>query len=566
MRDLSINSENTLEELLERILLEAKKISNADGATLYTLGDDTRLHFSIIINDTLKVHMGGSSTKQVNIRPLDIYNNESGEPNTKNVCVNAFNKRKIINIPDVYLSQEFDFSGTLSFDEKNNYETHSILTVPLTNIRDDCIAVMQLINAKDETGKSIPFSPSVQRSVEIISMHASILVENNRLLLEHRKVLESLIELVARAIDTKSPYTGAHCQRVPVITKMLASAAVIASDGPFKDFELSDDQWYALHLASWLHDCGKVTTPEYIMDKATKLETVHNRIHEIRTRFEVLRRDAQIKYLEAKIENPEKESEYKQIYENNVKELNDDFAFLARCNIGSSALTDLGIERIKKIAQKTYLRTFDRSLGLSRGELNRTDIEEDKKVPAVEYLLEDRAEHMFGGYNRGEVYNLSIRVGTLTPEERAKINDHVRVTLEMLKAIPFPEHYKDVVEYAASHHERVDGKGYPRGLTKEQMSIPARIIAIADVFEALSSTDRPYKKIKKLSEIIATMNDMSKNGHIDPDLFQLFLSSGVYREYAKEYMLPEQFDDPDISVYLSNKPITENINVDTPVS
>ncbi|MBR7158837.1 MAG: GAF domain-containing protein [Alphaproteobacteria bacterium] len=561
MRDLSINTENTLEELLERILLEAKKLSNADGATLYTLGDDTRLHFSIIINDTLKLHMGGSSSKDVDITPLDIYDPETGEPNTKNVCANVFNKSRIINVHDVYASTEFDFSKTLSFDEQNNYETHSILTVPLKNIRDDCIAVMQLINAKDETGKTIPFSSAVQRSVEIIAMHASILVENNRLLLEHRKVLESLIELVARAIDTKSPYTGAHCQRVPVITKMLASAAVIAGDGPFKDFELSDDQWYTLHLASWLHDCGKVTTPEYVMDKATKLETVHNRIHEIRLRFEVLRRDAQIKYLEAKSANPEKEAEYKKAYEDEIKALNTDFAFLARCNIGNSALTPMGMERIKQIGKRTYTRTFDRSLGLSRGELNRTDIEEDRKVPATEYLLEDRAEHLFGGYNRGEVYNLSILVGTLNAEERAKINDHVRVTLEMLKAIPFPDHYKGVVEYAASHHERVDGKGYPRGLTKEQMSVPARIIAIADVFEALSSTDRPYKKIKKLSEIIAIMSDMSKNGHIDPDLFQLFLTSEVYREYAKEYMLPEQFDDPDITPYLTS-PVGK-IDVDT---
>jgi len=556
--------EQPIKSPLEDILLEAKEISNADGCTLYSLGDDGLLHFSIIVNDTLNMHMGGSSLSQVNLIPLRIYDRHSGKPNHKNVCTYAFTTKQVVNIPDIYNAKNFDFSGTFAFDTKNEYETHSILTVPLMDMHNKCIAVMQLVNAKDAGGKIIPFSADVEKTILLSSKRATVLVENSRLILEHRKVLESFIEILARAIDTKSPYTGAHCQRVPVIAKMLATAACLATEGKFKDFELSDDEWYSFHLASWLHDCGKVTTPEYIVDKATKLETVYNRIHEIRTRFEILVRDARINYLEGMLKDPSKEAELKQTYDETVKTLEAEFAFIAKCNIGDVALTPKGVAKIKEISERTFMRNFDRTLGLSQGELNRIDVEKEKAFPAKEPLLEDRSDAIFGGYNKGEIYNLSTKIGTLNREERKKVDDHIKVTIEMLKAIPFPEIYKDVVEYVAGHHERVDGNGYPNGLTGDEMSIPARIMAVADVFEALSSTDRPYKKVKKLSEILDIMFNMAKNGHIDPDIFHLFLTSGVYREYAAEYMLPEQFDNPDISKYVDGYDETESLTYPEP--
>ncbi len=405
--------EQPIKSPLEDILLEAKEISKADGCTLYSLGDDGLLHFSIIVNDTLNMHMGGSSLSQVNLIPLRIYDRHSGKPNHKNVCTYAFTTKQVVNIPDIYNTKNFDFSGTFAFDTKNEYETHSILTVPLMDMHNKCIAVMQLINAKDDGGKIIPFSADVEKTILLCSKRASVIVENNRLILEHRKVLESFIEILARAIDTKSPYTGAHCQRVPVIAKMIATAACLATEGKFKDFELTDDEWYSFHLASWLHDCGKVTTPEYIVDKATKLETIHNRIHEIRTRFEVLVRDARINYLEGMLKDPSKEAELKQIYDDTVKTLEAEFAFIARCNIGDIALTPKGVAKIKEISERTFMRNFDRTLGLSQGELNRIDVEKEKAFPAKEPLLADRSDAVFGGYNKGEIYNLSTKIATL---------------------------------------------------------------------------------------------------------------------------------------------------------
>ena len=367
-------------------------------------------------------------------------------------------------------------------------------------------------------------------------------------------LLEAFLEVIAKAIDDKSIYTGAHCQRVPVIARMIAMEAVISQEGIFKDFELSEDEWYAFHLASWLHDCGKVTTPEYILDKATKLETVTNRIHEIRARFEILYRDAHIEYLKKRLAQTAPKEQLVAEFNTQIQKLENDFAFLARSNVGQDMLSDEDVRRIHEIGRRTYYRHFDKTLGLSWDELERIKNNPPPKSNPKEPLLEDLPEHVFGGCNRGEMHNLSILQGTLTSEEAKKINSHIDTTIEMLNSIPFPAHIKNVVEYAAGHHEHMDGSGFPNHLKRSQMSIPARILGLADVFEALSASDRPYKKTKMLSEIIALMSDMAKGGHLDPDLFNLFLTSGVYREYAEQYMLPNQIDSVDINAYLA--PVT----------
>ena len=410
--------------------------------------------------------------------------------------------------------------------------------------------MLQLITACAPSGETISFSKSMQRLVEALASHAAVAIDNQLLLTSQKNVLEAFLEVIARAIDDKSPYTGAHCQRVPVIARMMALAAVMTQDGVFKDFELSDDEWYAFHLASWLHDCGKVTTPEYVLDKATKLETVNNRIHEIRARFEILRRDAHIDYLKKRLAGTEPREALLAEFNARVKKLEDDFAFLAKSNIGYDVLSDEEVKRVHEIAKQTYYRYFDKTLGLSWDETERIKDNMPPKTNPHEPLLEDRPDHIFGGYNRGEIHNLSIARRTLTPEEAKKINSHIDMTIEMLKAIPFPAHIKNVVEYAGGHHEHMDGTGFPNRLNRFQMSVPARILGLADVFEALSSSDRPYKKIKKLAEIVAIMAGMAKGGHIDPDLFNLFLTSGVYQEYAEQYMKESQIDQVDIQQYL----------------
>ena len=291
------------------------------------------------------------------------------------------------------------------------------------------------------------------------------------------------------------------------------------------------------------YDCGKITTPEYIVDKATKLETIYNRIHEIRDRFEILRRDAHIEYLKKRLANTESQEELQKEFIGKVKQLEDDFSFIARCNTGDTPVTEADIRRLEKLTEIKFMRYFDRTKGLSWSERENIKDMRAYQNPGYEELLQNRPDLISKGYNYGELYNLEIPRGTITKEEREKINEHIVVTIDMLKAIHFPKELSKVVEYAGAHHERIDGKGYPNGLTGEQMSIPAKIMAIADIFEALTASDRPYKEPKKLSEVLRIMKDMKNEGHIDPDLYHVFIESGVYKEYAEQYISPNQIDE-----------------------
>ncbi|MDW8466520.1 MAG: HD domain-containing phosphohydrolase [Chloroherpetonaceae bacterium] len=379
---------------------------------------------------------------------------------------------------------------------------------------------------------SFPFNKNDEDFIYSLASQAAIALENQILFEAHRNLLEAFIRLIAEAIDRKSPYTGGHCNRVPVLTEMLAKAACESQEEPFKDFNLTDEQWYELHIAAWLHDCGKIVTPVNIMDKATKLEKIYDRIHTVKTRFEVLRRDLQIEYLKA-LQHPNGRSkeELEEEYQRKLRELSEEEAFLEKVNIGGEYLDDESIERIKRIGHRKLVLN---------GEERR--------------LLDD-----------DEIYNLSIRRGTLTAEERKIINDHIVITIEMLEKLPFPRNLMRVPEYAGGHHEKMDGTGYPRGLTREQMSIPARIMAIADVFEALTAVNRPYKRGKKLSEAMEIMGKMKAENHLDPDLFDLFVKSGVYRKYAEMYMSPELIDEVDEESLLRIKPISRKVK-EEPVS
>ncbi|MDD9876729.1 MAG: HD domain-containing protein, partial [Magnetovibrio sp.] len=435
------------------------------------------------------------------------------------------------------------------------------------------IGVLQLLNAQDtESGEVIAFSTDIQPLIEALASQAAVALDNQQLLEAQKKLLDSFIELIASAIDAKSPYTGGHCQRVPELTKMLARAACEAEDGPFADFDLDDDQMYELHIGAWLHDCGKVTTPEYVVDKATKLETIYDRIHEVRMRFEVVKRDAVVEYLKAIIEGGDPDALKGELDERLAK-LDEDFNFIAECNMGGEFMAPELIERLKGIAEIKWTRTLSDRIGISYEEQKRKDRTAPPELPVVENLLSDRDDHIiyrespepaaseenpYGfqldvpehKYNLGEVYNLSIGRGTLTEEERFKINDHIVQTIIMLEQLPFPKHLARVPEYAGGHHEKMDGTGYPKKLNKDDMSVPARIIAIADIFEALTAADRPYKPAKPLSACVKIMSFMKKDAHIDEDLFELFLTSGIYKEYAERFLDPSQIDEVDISEYL----------------
>lgn len=547
---IALSSERDHDKLLEMILLEAKDICNADGGTLYLMTDDERgLSFQIMRNDTLNVALGGTTGKPIPFPPLKLYDADFCQPNMNNVATAVAHTKRAVNIADAYVAEEFDFSGTKKFDQTTGYRSMSFLTVPMLNTDNEITGVLQLINARDDDGNTIPFSSELQPIIESLTSQAAVALENQKLIRAQRDLWDALIQMLASSIDDKSPYTGGHCQRVPEITNLLTKAACEADYGIFRDFSLNEDEWYELHVAAWLHDCGKITTPEYVVDKASKLETIYDRIHEIRTRFEVLHRDVEIAYLKAKLAG-EAEDVAAARRDAEWARLQEEYAFVAKANVGGEFMADEDIARLQAIGAQKWVRHFDKLLGLAPLAAQRAEADPPPPPPHAEALLADLPEHLVGEYNQGELYNLAIRRGTLTNEERKTINDHIVVTIKMLETLPFPKKLRRVPEYAGGHHEKLDGKGYPRGLTREQMSIPARVMAIADIFEALTAADRPYKKAKTLSESLKIMKFMVKDQHIDPDLFDLFLRSGVWKQYADNFLSPAQIDPVNIEDYL----------------
>ena len=386
--------------------------------------------------------------------------------------------------------------------------------------------------------------------------------------LAQRELMDSFIRLIAQAIDDKSAYTGGHCARVPELALMLATEASASEQPPFDDFKLStDDEWREYRIAAWLHDCGKITTPEHIVDKGSKLETIYNRIHEVRMRFEVLWRDAEIQQLKERLPDSELQSLTSDL-EDIRRQLRDDFAFVADCNVGGEFLDQEKLDRLAEIATRNWERNFSDRLGLSPVEELR--VHGKDSLPTTEALIQDKPEHIiprtrstdyppeFGInmdipehlYNQGELYNLSVSRGTLTSEDRFKINEHMISTIKMLESLPFPEEMQNVPRYASTHHETMRGSGYPRKLPGAALSIPERILAVADVFEALTASDRPYKKAKPVSVAIDILHKMVEDDHIDRDCFELFISSGVYLKYAQEHLDPSQIDEVDAGSYL----------------
>ncbi len=406
-------------------------------------------------------------------------------------------------------------------------------------------------------------SPGQITFLESMGATVSVVLETQKLIENQYNLRDALIHIIAGAIDAKSAYTGGHCARVPIIFQMLLEAACDTREGPLAEFELNENGWEAARLAGWLHDCGKVTTPEYVMDKATKLETLYDRIHEIRTRFEVLKRDAEIAFHKAVNAGADAEAEAEKL-EAEWAALDDDFAFIASCNSGEKHMDGATLERLSAVGRRRWLRTLDKKLGVSRGERARMDKGAVSVPPALEPILGDYPEHIIHRgpkdtldpdnpwgikvhvpeylYNRGEMYNLSIPRGTLTPEERYKINDHITQTIIMLSRMPLPRELADVPEIAGAHHETMDGKGYPRRLDRSRMSWAGRMMAIADIFEALTAWDRPYKSSKTVSEALRIMATMRDNMQIDPDLYELFLRSSIPQRYAEQHLKPEQND------------------------
>ena len=512
---VALSAERDTARLLDRILRSAKELTGADGGSLYLVRDDRTVAFEIMSSESLGLELGGIAGEPIPFEPLAL--EVDGRPNRSMVVTNCVLRGATINIPDVHDPPAgYDFSGTHAFDRRTGYRTQSLLTVPMRNHESEVIGVLQLINALDD-GRVVPFSAPAQQLAESLASQAAIALTNKRLLDDLRGLFEAFVRLIAQAIDEKSPHTGAHCRRVPELTMMLADAVHGVDRGPLGGFRMDENERYALRLAGWLHDCGKITTPEHVMDKSTKLETVHDRIDEIAARFAAARAatDAAYARVLARAEAAGDEAERSRLEAERdaaLTGLEDDLAFLRRANVGGETMAPGDIERVHRIARRRW----------------------SDAAGGEHPLLTDE-----------EVANLTVARGTLNARERRVIQNHVVATIRMLEQLPFPRDLRNVTEYAAGHHERVDGGGYPYGLTRDEMSVPARVMAIADVFEALSAADRPYKPAKSLSECLTIMGRMCEEGHIDPDLFDVFVEEEVYRRYAERFLRADQIDEVD---------------------
>ena len=363
-----------------------------------------------------------------------------------------------------------------------------------------------------------------------LSGSLAVSIETRQLIDAQKNLLNAVIRLMADAIDAKSPYTGGHCERVPELATMLVDRMGAEQEGLYADFRMTEDERYEFYLGAWLHDCGKVTSPEHIVDKATKLEVIYNRIHEVRMRFEVLWRDAEISHLQRQAAGMDV-AQSQALRDSAQQQLRDDFSFVAECNVGGEFMAEAALARLQAIAQQTWLRHFDDTLGVATEEARRQNAARPEKptLPTAERLLADRDDHVVpwegkrppvekgdpanvygfdmklprSKQNMGEIYNLSIRRGTLTDEDRFRINDHIVQTYVMLRGLPWPQALKRVPEIAATHHEKIDGKGYPRCLGADRLTMADRVMALADIFEALTAADRPYKAPQDTDRIAA---------------------------------------------------------------
>lgn len=512
---IALSAEKDINKLLEMIVDLARDFTDADAGTLYIADHDKKiLNFVIIQNDTLNIRIGGTSGDKIELPPVPLETN--GKPNYSNVSSFCAITGELVNIPDVYKAEKFDFTGPRKYDEQTGYRSQSMLVIPLKNHENDIIGVLQLLNATDPGSKEvIPFSPEYTDLISSLASQAAIALENAQLIQDLQKLLDSFIQGIATAIDEKSPYTGGHIRRVTELTMMIANKINKTTEGKFAKVNFSEDELEELRIATWLHDVGKITTPEYVADKATKLETIFDRINLIDTRFDLIITEAENEFLKKKLELLENEkfdkTKLKDLEENfneQIKSLQQEKSFIEKCNTPGEFMSDDKLKLLDIIGKKTFQNNSQKH----------------------QYISEE------------ELKNLQIRKGTLTDEERKIIENHVVMSIKILEKLPFPKKLAHVPEYAGGHHEMMDGSGYPKGLTGDQLPLQARIMAIADIFEALTAKDRPYKKPMKLSQTLKILSSLRQDNKIDPDIYDLFINSNLYKEYAKKELNKEQID------------------------
>lgn len=513
----SLSSETDLDRIFDMILEEGIEFTHADGATIYKVSEDGKfLDFQIIYNATLNVRLGGKRNPTTWANRIPLYN-EQGEPILSYIVTSVYHSKSSLYFDDVYETKDYDISGTLDFDSKSKYRCKSMLTIPLKNHEEEVLGVIQFINAMDKDKHVVPFTPEHRSMLSSLASQAAIALSNRKLIESLEGLLNEFIRSIAGAIERKSKYSSDHISRVATLTEMIAARINESKGKYFGGRQFSSVELKELSMAGWMHDVGKIVTPEYIMDKSTKLETIIDRIELVMLRFDKL--ELLLNLLQAKLPETELDAFIKEHISPEVDSSNfHDFisenrAFIQKLNFGEEFVAEEDLNHVKRLA-------------------------------AIDFDYEGQHYNLF---SEDEKRNLLISGrGTFTPDEYQVMKDHVSITWEMLSQLTFPKKFKNVAIYASSHHEALNGKGYPRGLNADQLPLQSRIIAVADIFEALTAADRPYKKAKTLTESLTIMAFMVKDGHLDKDLVDFFLDSGLYLEYAQRYMKPQYITPVDI--------------------
>ena len=495
--NLAFTSQHDKKKLLEEILTLTRKLTNADAGTLYIKSkDEKNLDFKVVQNSTLKIKLNDIQNSD-NWPSLPIYLDD-GTENNKMVAVVCANEKRIINILDVYKTRKYKFDGTKKFDNTTKYRSKSMLVIPLINHENDVIGVLQLIN-KMKNNEIITFDKFDEKVISSLSSQAAMALTNMQLLDSLEEFLNAFVSTIAKAIDAKSPYTKDHILKVEKIALLIANA-INSDETIYKDIKYSDNDYKQIALAAWMHDIGKISMPDYVLDKATKLEKIYDRIDLIEQRFELIKKDKEIEYLKKQISQEE--------FDKSIEELTNYTTFIKRINLGGEFMDDKDLLKLEKISKLTYKK-------------------DNIKTPLI---------------SSDEYYNLSIRKGTLTKEEIDIIKNHAQLSLDMISGLPFPKKYKDVLNIACNHHEKLNGTGHPRGLSKENITLEDRIMILSDIFEALTSSSRPYKKAMKLSTVKNILQNMYEKDELDKDLTEFFFNHDVFKQYSNEALNPEQLD------------------------
>lgn len=495
--NLALTSQHNREKLLDDILTLTRKLTNADAGTLYIKSKDEKsLDFKVVQNTTLNIKL--NDTKNSSIWPsLPIYL-EDGTLNDNMVAVVCANEKRIINISDVYKTKKYNFMGTKTFDKNTNYRSKSMLVIPLINHENDVIGVLQLIN-KISNGEIISFDKFDEKVIISLASQSAMVLSNMQLIDSLEEFVNAFVSTIAKAIDAKSPYTKDHILKVEKIALLIANA-INEDETIYKDIKYSENDYKQIALAAWMHDIGKISMPEHILDKATKLEKIYDRIDLVEQRFELIKKDKEIAHLKKQIS--------KEVFDKNIKELDTYISFIKRINLGEEFMSDEDLLKLNNISKLTY-----------------------KKNNIDTALI-----------NSDEYYNLSIRKGTLSKEEIEIIRNHAQLSLDMISELPFPKKYKDVLNIACNHHEKLNGTGYPRGLTEKNISLEDRIMILSDIFEALTASERPYKAAMKLSTVENILQNMCAKGELDKELTQFFFNHDIFKQYSKETLNSEQLD------------------------